>query len=282
MPIINEKELLELDPSTLLLVDTRNVMGNEEKTNELLRNNPIKHTIHIPEHPFIVEEGGHNNGRSPVPTKGVVKGLYDSLKSTGKDIVLFSDDKSFFHTRLYVVFKLYGYDVDIYIGSLDVLKKVAEKVEDVIVELPREFENIDELPDSNFYTTLEEVEENLNDNNHLLIDVRASSRYLGEGDHLDSKSGHIPTAINIENRELFKDGNMSLDVLQDELEDIKKFDKVTVSCGSGMSATPMFTFLDYHGVPVKLYGGSFSEWVREGKYIVSKETTLKERVSDIE
>ena len=282
MSIIDERELLELDSSTLLLVDTRNVMGNEQKTNELLRNDSIKHTIHIPEYPFIVEEGGHNNGRSPIPTKGIVKGLYDSLKSTGKDIVLFADDKSFFHTRLYVVFKLYGYDVKIYIGSLNVLKEVAEKVNDVTVELPKEFENIDELPDSNFYTTLEEVEENLNDNNHLLIDVRARSRYLGEGDSMDSKSGHIPTAINIENKKLFKDGNISLDVLQDELEDIKKFDKVTVSCGSGMSATPMFMFLDYHDVPVKLYGGSFSEWVREGKDIVSNETTLKERVLDIE
>lgn len=282
MSIINEKELLELDPSRLLLVDTRNVMGNEQKTIELLRNNPIKHTTHIKEYPFIIEEDGHNNGRSPIPTKGVVKGLYDSLKSTGKDIILFADDKSFFHTRLYVVFKLYGYEVKIYIGSLDVLKEVAEKVDNVKVELPREFENIDELPDNQFYTTLEEVEKNLYDNTHLLIDVRARSRYLGEGDSMDSKSGHIPTAINIENKELFKNGNVSLDVLQDELEDIKKFDKVTVSCGSGMSATPMFMFLDYHDVPVKLYGGSFSEWVREGKDIVSNETTLKERVLDIE
>src|SRR5699024_4710781 len=133
MSIINEKELLELDPSTLLLVDTRNVMGNEEKTNELLRNNPIKHTIRIQEHPFIVKEGGHNNGRSPVPTKGVVKGLYDSLKSAGKNIVLFSDDKCFTHTRLYVVLTLYGDYLRRHIGSLDVLKKVAKKVEDVTV-----------------------------------------------------------------------------------------------------------------------------------------------------
>src|SRR5699024_826264 len=150
------------------------------------------------------------------------------------------------------------------------------------VELQRAVEDADEPPGSTLYTTHEYEAEIPNYNTHLVLNVGARARYLGEGDNIDSKSDQTNTAINIENRELFKDGNMSLDVLQDELEDIKKFDKVTVSCGLGMSATPMFTFLDYHGVPVKLYGGSFSEWVREGKDIVSNETTLKERVSDIE
>lgn len=282
MTIINEKELLELDPSTLLLVDTRNVMGNEEKTKELVLNDPIENTIHIKENPFIVEAGGHNNGRSPVPTGGVVKGLYDALSQPGKEIVLFANDNSFFHTRLYVVFKLYGYETTLYIGSLDVLKEVAKKVEYNDVTLPTVFEDVDQLPDETLYVTFENVKNSLNDPNHLLIDVRERSRYLGEGDNMDSKSGHIPTAVNIPNTTLFKDGTMSLDVLQDELNDIKKFDSVTVSCGSGMSATPMFTFLHENGIPVKLYGGSFSEWIRENEPIVMKETTLKERVLDIE
>lgn len=282
MTIINEKELLELDPSTLLLVDTRNVMGNEEKTKELVLNDPIENTIHIKENPFIVEAGGHNNGRSPVPTAGVVKGLYDALSQPGKEIVLFANDNSFFHTRLYVVFKLYGYETTLYIGSLDVLKEVAKKVEHIQLNLPTVFEDVDQLPDETLYATFENVKNSIKDPNHLLIDVRERSRYLGEGDNMDSKSGHIPTAINIPNTTLFKDGTMSLDVLQDELKDIKKFDSVTVSCGSGMSATPMFTFLHENGIPVKLYGGSFSEWIREDEPIVTKETTLKERVLNIE
>ena len=282
MTIINEKELLELDPSTLLLVDTRNVMGNEEKTKELVLNDPIENTIHIKENPFIVEVGGHNNGRSPVPTAGVVKGLYDALSQPGKEIVLFANDNSFFHTRLYVVFKLYGYETTLYIGSLDVLKEVAKKVEHIQLNLPTVFEDVDQLPDESLYATFENVKNSLNDPNHLLIDVRERSRYLGQGDNMDSKSGHIPTAVNIPNTTLFKDGTMSLDVLQDELKDIKKFDSVTVSCGSGMSATPMFTFLHENCIPVKLYGGSFSEWIREDEPILTKETTLKERVLNIE
>lgn len=282
MTIINEKELLELDPSTLLLVDTRNVMGNEEKTKELVLNDPVENTIHIQENPFIVEADGHNNGRSPIPTAGVVKGLYDTLSQPGKEIVLFANDNSFFHTRLYVVFKLYGYETTLYIGSLGVLKEVAKKVEYNDVTLPTVFEDVDQLPDESLYVTFENVKNSIKDPKHLLIDVRERSRYLGEGDNMDSKSGHIPTAVNIPNTTLFKNGTMSLDVLHDELKDIKKFDSVTVSCGSGMSATPMFTFLHENGIPVKLYGGSFSEWIREDEPIVTKETTLKERVLNIE
>lgn len=282
MTIINEKELLELDPSTLLLVDTRNVMGNEEKTKELVLNDPVENTIHIQENPFIVEADGHNNGRSPIPTAGVVKGLYDALSQPGKEIVLFANDNSFFHTRLYVVFKLYGYETTLYIGSLGVLKEVAKKVEYNDVTLPTVFEDVDQLPDESLYATFENVKKSIKDPKHLLIDVRERSRYLGEGDNMDSKSGHIPTAVNIPNTTLFKNGTMSLDVLHDELKDIKKFDSVTVSCGSGMSATPMFTFLHENGIPVKLYGGSFSEWIREDEPIVTKETTLKERVLNIE
>ena len=285
MTIINEHSLLELDPSNTRFVDARNVFMNAQKTEELINREPFTNTTHVPETPYMVSAAGdgHNKGRSPVPYGNVIHTLYNDLMKDVDTIVIFSFDNSFHHTRLYYLFELYGLESTLYIGSKDVLRSFLKTVTTSPVNLSSEF-NARELElNSNIYMTMDEVKEAIKNKKHLLIDVRDYKRYIGSGDALDSKSGHIPTAVNIPNASLYVDGNLSLDSIPAQLELIKKFDSVTVSCGSGMSATPMFVFLKYHNVPVKLYGGSFSEWITDDQNeIETSVNTLESRVDSIE
>lgn len=285
MTIINEHSLLELDPNNTRFVDARNVFMNAQKTEELINREPFKNTTHVPETPYMVSAAGngHNKGRSPVPYGNVIHTLYNDLMKDVDTIVIFSFDSSFHHTRLYYLFELYGLESTLYIGSKDVLQSFLKTVTTLPVNLSSEF-NARELElNSTIYMTMDEVKEAIKNKKHLLIDVRDYKRYIGSEDALDSKSGHIPTAVNIPNASLYVDGNLSLDSIPDQLELIKKFDSVTVSCGSGMSATPMFVFLKYHNVPVKLYGGSFSEWITDDQNeIETSVNTLESRVDRIE
>ncbi|CAD2075539.1 sulfurtransferase [Phocicoccus pinnipedialis] len=285
MTIINEKSLIKLNPNKTRFVDARNIFMNEEATKELISKSPFMNSTHVPEKPYMVaaENDGYNNGRSPMPYGNVIKSLYKDLMTDVQMIVIFSFDNSFHHTRLYYLFKLYGLDSNLYIGKKDSLKAFLQNVTTEKIELSTEFNKYEIEMNKDIYMTMDEVQVAINDPNHLLIDVRAHDRYIGGGDRLDPKSGHIPTAVNIPNTKLYVDGNLSLNSLPEELELIKRFTSVTVSCGSGMSATPMFVFLDYHKVPVKLFGGSFSEWITDDSNTVeTKINTLESRVDCIE
>lgn len=283
MTLINGYSLQELNPNRTRFVDARNVFQDSEATSDLIFENPFQNTTHIPEKPYMVAEDGYNNGRSPIPRGNLIHTLYNDLIQDVDEIVIFAFDYSFHHTRLYYLFKLYGFNTKLYVGTENELKRFLENVSTPPIKLSTEFNAEDIKPNYAFYTTMDEVKENILNPNHLLIDVRAHGRYIGESEKNDSKSGHIPTAVNIPNTKLFVEGNLSMDVLEEELRFIKQFDKVTVSCGSGMSATPMFVFLNFHNLPVKLYGGSFSEWITDENNSVETEiNTLESRVDLIE
>lgn len=97
----------------------------------------------------------------------------------------------------------------------------------------------------------------------ILIDSREDRRYIGEVEPLDRISGHIPGAINKFWAEGLEQGSF-----KDSKEQKKRFaeldskDPIIVYCGSGVTAAPNYIALKMAGFDnVKLYAGSYSDWV---------------------
>lgn len=113
--------------------------------------------------------------------------------------------------------------------------------------------------------TYDEVKETVTEGktSSVLIDSRDSARYLGENEPIDKIPGHIPGAIN-----RFWQNGLEKGIFKSKEEQKKRFAEidqdrqVIVYCGSGVTATPNYIALKMAGFKnVKLYAGSYSDWV---------------------
>lgn len=273
--ILNKHDVNHSNLSDFTVLDCRNVMDQHEKTIELISNHPLPSTTHIIENPFMYIENGINNGRHPLPYKEQITALYETLTKNGHKLLLVSNSDSFHHTRLYYLFVLYGFEVFLYNDDLNFIENnhhLFSKFEDA---LP--FEVIGKTSEfkKDIYRSMEDVQKIIQEDRPvLLVDVRTKERYLGITEPIDFKKGHIPSAVNIPNPEIYSDGLLNLHALDDKLEKLNQYEEVIVYCGSGMSATPLFALLNEKGINVKVYGGSFSEWITEP----SNEVETKENI----
>ncbi|GIN85727.1 thiosulfate sulfurtransferase [Heyndrickxia sporothermodurans] len=111
--------------------------------------------------------------------------------------------------------------------------------------------------------SIDDVKKNIQTKDSILIDSRASRRFLGLEEPIDKIAGRIPGAINKEWTEGFKNGYWK--TLSEQKQRFSEFnctDSFIVYCGSGVTATPNILALVEAGFTnVKLYAGSYSDWV---------------------
>jgi thiosulfate/3-mercaptopyruvate sulfurtransferase len=124
---------------------------------------------------------------------------------------------------------------------------------------------------------LEQVQQLVQDADHIVIDVRETPRYLGHTEPLDLIAGHIPGAFNLPYiKNLDADGKyLPADQLKaaynEFLGDIKP-ENVVVHCGSGVTACHTLLGMAYAGIhEPRLYVGSWSEWSRRALPIAAEE-----------
>lgn len=128
------------------------------------------------------------------------------------------------------------------------------------------------------FEEVKEIVENATDES-VLIDSRASERYLGKVEPMDKIPGHIPGALNKVWDESLREGSFKNEKEQEErFSEINKDEPVVVYCGSGVTATPNYIALKMAGyTDVKLYAGGYSDWVSyEGNAIEKGETSKEE------
>lgn len=104
---------------------------------------------------------------------------------------------------------------------------------------------------------------------YLVLDARASERFSGEVEPLDSRAGHIPGAVNrpfgsnLQMNGRFK----AAETLKEEFRAIlggRPLDGVLHSCGSGVTACHNQFAMELAGLGgTKIYPGSWSEWIRD-------------------
>ena len=98
----------------------------------------------------------------------------------------------------------------------------------------------------------------------VLLDARAGERYRGEVEPVDSRAGHIPTALSAPTTQnLAADGRFRpLPELAARFEALgaSGASPVGVYCGSGVTAAHEIAALAMTGVNAALYPGSWSQW----------------------
>ena len=119
--------------------------------------------------------------------------------------------------------------------------------------------------------TQDEVEHRRRDATCKVLDVRAAERFSGASETLDPIAGHIPGALNAYwGDNLGPDGRFKPAAeLRDRylaLLDEVPPERLTVHCGSGVTACHTLLALAHAGLPgAALYVGSWSEWCRSGR-----------------
>ena len=103
----------------------------------------------------------------------------------------------------------------------------------------------------------------------MLLDARATPRYLGEQEPIDPVAGHVPGAVNLPYAgSVTEDGRfMSPEDLRLRFEQAlhgMRPDQVVCMCGSGVTACHHLLAMEVAGLKgARLYAGSWSEWIRD-------------------
>ena len=132
-------------------------------------------------------------------------------------------------------------------------------------------------PDWSMMAPVEEVDRIRQDPAYRLIDARSAERFRGENETIDPVAGHIPGAINRFYGLNLSPGGVFMppETLRSQFTDLLNGappENAVVYCGSGVTAVHHLLAMEIAGLPGgKLYPGSWSEWIRDGKRPISRE-----------
>jgi thiosulfate/3-mercaptopyruvate sulfurtransferase len=276
-PIIQSAALLKLYKSeNLVIIDARS--GKNTKANYEEKHLDGALFIDLESELAEIKEDASNGGRHPLPKIENFAKTLSNLGISEKSHVVIYDDKNGSNAaaRFWWMLKAVGHEK---VQVLDGGFQAAEK-NNFPTNTTTEISNKTALYKVDNWklpmAAIDEVETVSQDKNHIVIDVRETSRYNGETEPIDLIAGHIPGAINIPFTENLDDNGFFLppNELKEKykkiVQDVKS-ENIIVHCGSGVTACHSLLAIAYAGLEIpKLYVGSWSEWSRNGKKIATK------------
>jgi len=276
-PIIQATTLLKLHKSeNLVLIDARS--GKNAKANYEEKHLDGALFVDLENQLAEIKEDASIGGRHPLPKIENFAKTLSNLGISEKSHVVIYDDKNGSNAaaRFWWMLKAIGHEkVQVLDGGLQAAEKnnfpTSSKTE-IINKTPLYKVDNWKLP----MAAIDEVENVSQDKNHIVIDVRETSRYNGETEPIDLIAGHIPGAINVPFTENLDENGLFLppNELKEKYKKIfqnVKSENIIVHCGSGVTACHSLLAIAYAGLEIpKLYVGSWSEWSRNGKKIATK------------
>lgn len=144
------------------------------------------------------------------------------------------------------------------------------------METPRKSTQVPQLKfNSGSYLSTAEVEKIRKDPTWLLLDTRNPARFRGMEELVDTTAGHIPGAIHLPYASVMQTNGKLIPV--DEIIKLHQQvareippERTVVYCGSGVTSIELilaFAAAGIHGV--KLYPGSWSEWIRDPNHQIA-------------
>lgn len=252
-------------------IDARYALQDSEYGKKQYETMHVKNAVHwdLSDDLSDLKNGG---GRHPLPTKEALTTLFEkSGLHLDDQIVVYDDGGSPFATRAWWILQYAGFKhAFVLLEGIDALKEAGVPMESDVKQVQKTSvkpEWQDEL-----LVLRPEVEE-IAQGKHpsTLVDARANARYRGEHEPLDRVAGHIPTALNFDWEQLKQDGVYDLsDEAKAKLEKLaENHEELTVYCGSGVTATPIYAMLTHLGYDhIRLYAGSYSDWVSKEDAVV--------------
>jgi thiosulfate/3-mercaptopyruvate sulfurtransferase len=261
--LISANELNEtLASKDTVVLDCRTDLANQNTGFELynLGHIPGAHFVHL-ENDLSGEISPGLTGRHPLPTPSQFE---SSIRNWGievdSQIVVYDQSNSMYAARAWWMLKWLG------INNVRVLNGGYQTW--VAQHLPIQQEA--PAPSQSEFVARTETGWTVTANELLdihpevkLLDARALERYRGDVEPLDSKAGHIPTAINADfSRNLKSNGEfLPKEALNDRFSSLQNHE-VICYCGSGVTACHNILAIVEAGLPMpKLYPGSWSEWI---------------------
>jgi len=208
-------------------------------------------------------------GRHPLPETSRFADYLGRIGwAPGKLLVAYDEGPDAVASRLWWLMRYYGQPAALLDGGL-----AAWTAEGLPLEsghpAPEALPAPSLVPDASMTVDTGAILNSLGDDSLLVLDARASQRFTGEVETLDTRAGHIPGSVNRPfgaNLRLggrFKDGAELREEFEDLLED-RLPASVAHSCGSGVTACHNLFAMELAGLGgSRVYPGSWSEWIRD-------------------
>lgn len=209
------------------------------------------------------------SGRHPLPERGKFAAWLASIGwSPARLLVAYDEGSNAVASRLWWLMRYFGQQSALLDGGLAAWVASGRALE--AGESGRPAAAVTDLrPHDSQQVETAALEKILARGGALLLDARASQRFRGEVEPLDTRAGHIPGALNrpfganLRMNGQFKDR----EALREEFLDLvgeREPGSVIHSCGSGVTACHNLFAMELAGLEgSRLYPGSWSEWVRD-------------------
>ncbi|MET1012883.1 MAG: sulfurtransferase, partial [Paenisporosarcina sp.] len=245
-------------------VDVRFSLTDSQEGRQLYREGHVDGAIYMDLEDDLSDMKSEH-GRHPMPSKEKLKMYFEHHGLQYSDTIVIYDQGGMpFAPRAYWIFKYAGFPkVFILREGFDQLKKLNVDCSKDIPKIPKS--NLDLEWNEAIFADKEKVKL-IADQDHegVLLDARSRERYEGKNEPIDFVAGHIPTARNFDWEQLKENGQFKngqdIEKLIEEVA--SKDEAITVYCGSGVTAAPLYAMLREVGYEhVKLYVGSYSDWI---------------------
>lgn len=254
----------DIQQKNVRFVDTRFSLQNSHAGQEMYNDGHLKDAVYMDLEQDLSDMSS-SSGRHPLPTKDKLKNWFELNGFLYSDEIVIHDQGGMpFAPRAYWIFKYAGFP------SVYILREGYTQL------VENGFETSMEKPIYNKTTLNLKWDKSILSErvavkmvvdgvkNGLLLDARSAERYRGEVEPIDPVAGHIPTARNFDWEQLKRNGTfMTKGDIEEQLKNVVgKHEEITVYCGSGVTAAPLYAMLREADYPnVKLYIGSYSDWI---------------------
>ncbi|PGM94491.1 sulfurtransferase [Bacillus cereus] len=264
-----------IEDENVRIIDCRFDLANPKWGREKYEEEHIPHALYFDLNLDLSSPVAEHGGRHPLPN---IEEFADKLSQAGIDehttVIAYDSQAGANASRLWWLLNYVGHEkVYILDGGLPAWKENGLRTTaEISVVARKTFKaNIQD----NMIVTMDTVKENIHAGTDItLIDSREPKRYTGAEELVDSKAGHIPTAVNY----FWKDGILESGHFKNEEEQQGRFQNLDkeketiVYCGSGVTACPNIVALTLAGFRnVKLYTGSWSDWISYPENQIAKE-----------
>ena len=276
-PILEVSELFELTNSdTLVIVNPSS--GSHAKENYEKSHLNGAYFLDLNEDLSEIHEDAANGGRHPLPQIKDFAKTITNIGITPNSHVVIYDDKGGANAsaRFWWMLKAIGHEkAQVLNGGIQEAEKAKFPINsNKVVAKPADLYPVTQwiLP----MVTIDQVERVSQKEDHIVVDVRATPRYKGAFEPIDLIAGHIPGSINVpfaDNLDAngkFKSPAALKENYTQIFKDTSK-DNIIFHCGSGVTACHSLLAIAHAGMAIpKLYVGSWSEWSRNNKTIVTE------------
>lgn len=254
----------ELNKQTIRYIDVRFSLTDSQEGRRLYEESHLTGAIFMDLEQDLSDMESEN-GRHPMPSKEKLKMLFENHGLHYSDTIIIYDQGGMpFAPRAYWILKYAGFP------KVFILREGFEQLKGMNIDLSKD---IPKFPKSNLNL---EWKENIfankaqvksisaKEQQGVLLDARSKDRYEGIHEPIDFVAGHIPTARNFDWEQLKENGQFKLgQEIVKSLENVaSKDEEITVYCGSGVTAAPLYAMLKEVGYEhVRLYVGSYSDWI---------------------